>query len=269
MVKYFPLDLIIKQGETYYTPRNAFFIIKKIGTGSSGDASLYVDDKKTCIIKNLTAPLHKTESNLLGPIDLKEYYIVIPPETKFYVSGDAGSATRLVGVIGLLKPGEAPPADVQARFNTQPNQYITYVEGTKALGVDEALPANAEVEVISLTPKTIEKYIFNGPVMATVENYSPTEGDLSLMFYIDNIPLQKLTDLPGTIRGGIDILSCPRPPTDTTEQEPFSFIANPIVLEGDHTLSVRVRNTSGASIKPAAGTALTFTVTMIAVFIRT
>jgi len=87
-----------------------------------------------------------------------------------------------------------------------------------------------------------------------------------ITFYLDNNPLENIT---GTnIDAGIDILSMPRPPADTTEETPFSLAEFPIAVEGDHTLSIRAKNVSGASISPSTGTSLTVYVTAIAKFYR-
>jgi len=269
MVKYFPLDLIVVQGETYYTGKREFLIIKKIGTNAASDTHLKIDNKPLGNIIDLVAPLHVTSSNKLGPASLGNYYYVVPPETKFEVEGEAGAMMRLIGSIGKLEPGEAVPADVLSRFANQHNAYITHIIASYSLGTDVALAADQEVEVLSLTPKTIEKYVLAGVIEASVENYSPKEGELAVRFYIDNSPLDALTSEPGRIRGGIDILSMPRPPADATEEIPFSLAENPIELPGDHTLSIRVRNVSGGSISPASGTSLTFYIDALAIYIRT
>jgi len=269
MVKYFPLDIIIVQGETYYTDRRVFFVVKKIGTDASSDTHLVIDNKPVGDYIATVAPLHVTSSNKLGPANLGNYYLVIPPETMFYVEGASGAKMRLVGTLGKLDVGEAMPADILARFGNQHNAYVTHLSGSVSLGTDVALAADAETEVFSLTPKTIEKYILAYPVLADVDNYTPSEGDLAYRFYIDNDPLDALTAEPGTIRGGVDLLAMPRPPADSTEEIGFSFADMPVEILGDHTFSVRVRNTKGSSISPASGASLVFYFDTLGVYIRT
>jgi len=262
----FPLDLIIKQGSIYQTPARLALIIQRIGTDSAAAGRLKVDNKPTGDIFNTVAPLHVTSSNLLGPLPLGKLYYVVPPETKFEWDGASGSKARLIGQLLKMTPGEAlPPAHLD-RFNKQIDHYLTYVEGTYSHGTDTDLVADAEVEVVSLTPKTIETYTFAHPVLASIANYTPGEGDLGIRFYLDNSPLDELTEQTKT--AGIDILSMPRPPADTTEQIPFSLASRPIVVLGDHTISIRARNVKGAAISPAAGTSLTFTITAIYEFLR-
>jgi len=60
----------------------------------------------------------------------------------------------------------------------------------------------------------------------------------------------------------------PRPPADSTEETPFTLESFPIVVEGDHTLSIRAKNISGSSISPTTDTSLTVYVTAIAKFYR-
>jgi len=269
MPREFPLDMIIVQGETYYTDKREYFVIKKIGTDASTDTHLKVDNKELGDLISTVAPLHSTSSNTLGPVNLGQFYIVIPPETEFVVEGASGAKMRLVGIYGKIAPGEPLPGDLEARFNNQHNAYITHLNGSVSLGTDVSFSADAEQEIMSLTPKTIEKYILAFPVMGSVDNYTASEGDLAYRFYVDNEPLDLLTSSSGDVRGGIDLLSMPRPPAATTEQVPFSFADMPLEILGDHTLSIRVRNTKGSAISPSAGTSLTFYVDTLAVYIRT
>jgi len=197
---------------------------------------------------------------------LKDLYYVVPPETKIKVEGPSGCKIRAKGDLLKLAPGEVLPAEFMSRFAAQPNHYLTYVEKTYSHGTDVKLVADAEVEVISLTPKTIEKYMLAHPVMAAVANYTPAEGDLGVRFYLQNVPKEVI--LEKTKVGGIDLLAMPRPPKEDTEFEPFTLEGSPIEVPGDWTLSVKVRNTKGADISPTTGTSLTFTITAICKFWR-
>jgi len=269
MVKQFPLDLIIVEGETYYTGKREFYVIKKLGTDAASDTHLNIDNKPGGDLVSLVAPLHRTSSNVLGPVNLGNFYLVIPPNTKFFVEGASGAKMRLIGIQGELEVGEALPADLAARFSNQHNAYVTHLSGSVSLGADVALAADAEKEILSLTPKTIEKYILAYPVEGSVDNYTAAEGDLAYRFYLDNSPLDILTSAPGKVRGGVDLLSIPRPPADASEEYPFSLADIPLEVLGDHTLSVRVRNTKGADIAPAAGTSLVFYFDSLAIYVRT
>jgi len=262
----FRLDTILIEGKDYQTPERVALVIRKKGTNGATDTQLVIDNKPTGVIKELVAPLHVRETNKLGPLQLGALIDVVPPETSIKVEGPSGAKVRCIGELLMLAPGEAMPGDLMTRFEAQTNHYLRFVEGTYSHGTDVKLVVDAEVEVLSLTPKTIEEYLFAHPVMASVANYTPAEGDLAVRFYVDNVPLDAI--LEKTKVGPADLLSLPRPPKDDTEEEPFSLCDTPIRLLGDHTLSIRVRNTKGADISPAAGTSLDFTVTALCEFKR-
>ena len=263
-----PLDKILAQGTTYETHEREAWIIQKLGTDSSTLGYLSIDGKTTTYIHTTAAPLHKTSSNLLGPVDLGSLRLIVPPETEISWGGASGSVLRVIGTKLILAPGESLETSLMNRFEKQVNEYIYVVEGSYSHGTDTDWTDGDENEVVSLTPSTIERYVFDGVVMAELENASASisEGDMVITFYLDNNPLENIT---GTnIEAGIDILSMPRPPADSTEETPFTLESFPIVVEGDHTLSIRAKNISGSSISPSSGASLTVYVTAIAKYYR-
>ena len=261
MVDYYKLDKILEQGTNYEMPNDRFYIIEKIGTNSTSGAKLVIDGVETGELISTVAPLHKTSSNLLGPVDLGDYFYVIPPGKTFYVSGSSGDKVRVIGQIGVLAPGEVLPASYATRFNEQGKKYITYIQDSYSKATDEAWAAAEEQEVISLTPKTIEEYKFSREVLALMTGGTVNEGDFAVRFFLNGKPLDILTTDPGKL--GIDILSMPSPPADTTEEEAFSLADLPIAVEGDHTFAIKVVNVSGASKSPTSGSAWSVTVTAI------
>lgn len=265
-MKFVHLDKVLTAGTEYVTPKRIAYIIEKIGTNSSGDAYLEIEGRKTGVINSTVAPLHVTSSNKLGPLDLGKLYYFIPPETKFKFVGDSGSKCRIIGKTLILSPGESVPDEYMTRFEAQSRHYFKYVEGTYSHGTDVAWTANDENEVLSITPLTIEKYIFNRILMASVENVTISEGDMAITVYLDNTPIP--FDWAENIQRGIDVLSCPRPPSDSTEEVPFTFEHLPIEVTGDHTISFRAINTSGADLTPASGTSITVTITAIVEYLK-
>jgi len=261
MVRTFPLDVIIKQGKDYATGRRWGLHIKKIGTDSTTPGHLKINEVDMGDIFNIISPLHSVETNLMGVLDLKDLTYVIPPNTDFIWEGASGSKCRMVGEYVFLAPGEMFPAELLTRYGEQVKTRYTYIEVDKTLGVDEAIAADTERVIGVVEPTAIERYIFDGVVMASVTNYPPTDGDLALRFKYDDTFLETMFEITKT--GGIDFMACPRPPTSTTEFKPFSFEKSPITLEPEHKLYAIVRNVKGASIAPAAGTALSFKCTMI------
>jgi len=261
MAKYFNVDLILKQGSEYETPKRVGLVINKVGTNATTKGHLEIDEKPVGDIVDVVSPLHKTSSNLMGPLELGGLFLVVPPETKIIWEGPSGTKCRCIGRQVLLAPGEAMPADLMARFAAQAKHYMTYIEKTYSHGTDVKLVADAEVSVLEYTPRAVERLNCAYPFMASVSNYTPSEADLAVRFYYENVPQDRL--LEKTKIAGFDILSCPRPPADTTEQVPASLAATPIVVEPERTLKAVVRNIKGADISPATGTSLTFTITML------
>ena len=203
-----PFDIVIKEGVEYAAGRKWGMVVRAIGTDSSGKGHLVIDDAAMGDINSLVAPMHRTSDNLLGPLKLGELTYVIPPDSVFRWAGDSGSKCRLIGEYVFLAPGETFPTDLLERYHAQANHYRTFVEASTSLDVDASLPADQEVEVLTLTPTAVETYVLDGPVMVDVENYTPSEGDLALRFKYDEAYLDTL--LEKTKTGGIDVLSCPR-----------------------------------------------------------
>jgi len=263
-MKRFALDLYLTQGKTYETGVREALIIKQIGTDAADPASpahLTIDYKPLGDIFQDLAPLHKINTRFVPLLDLGDLYYVVPPETEVIVDGPSGAKMRCKGELLKLEVGETLPTAYLARFTAQPKHYLTFLRGTYSHGTDVALVADAEVEVISYTPKTIEKAVANGLAMAKVSNYTASEGDIGIRFYLDDAPLDFL--LEKTAIAGIDMMSMPYPPTETTDHEAFTLAGSPIEVLGDHTLSVKARNIKGASISPATGTSLVFDVALI------
>ena len=266
MVEYYKLDKIFLQGVNYQAPNDRFYVIRKIGTDQTADVYLKIDGVDTGAIISGIAPLHKISSNLLGLLSLADLFYVVPPNKIFSVEGPAGAKLRAVGEIGKLAPGEALPADFASRFTDQGKHYLTYLTGTASLGTDVAWTAGQELEILSLTPKTIEKYILNGYAGVTITGDTVAEGDFSVRFYLEGVPLDILTSEPGKL--GIDALSMPRPPADTTDEEAFSLADRKIEVLGDRTLRITAINVSGADKAPATGANWSVTLDVICEYIK-
>ena len=267
MADYYKLDKIFVQGTTYTLPNDRFYVIRKIGTNAASAAYLKIDGVDTGAIVADVAPLHKTSSNLLGPLDLGEYFYVVPPNKKFWIEGPSGAKFRCIGEIGKLAPGEGIPTNFANRFESQGKVYKTYVTGSATLAAaGGSWAAGAETEVLSLTPKTIEKYLFNDIVMALLSNAAtaPTEGDVAIRFFLEGAPFDLLTTEAGKL--GVDLYSVPKPPADSSEEEPFSLKDRPIEVLGDRTFSVKAVNTSGAAISASTTAAMTLAVWLLTIY---
>lgn len=259
MAERYYLDKILDVGTTYTMEADKYLVIRAIGTDDTSKVSAYVAGNLVGEFTNIIAPLHKTSSNLLGPLQLEDLYIVVPPNKALYFDGTSGKVVRIIGWIYELGPGESISAEHLARYNNQSKAYWTYLDDYVEPGTDTAIAAGQEVEIKTYSPASIEKYIFNKFLMAKAENGTFVEGDFAIRLYMDGKPLDILSSSMGQL--GIDILSMPRPPADSTEELPFSLADMPIELLGDHRLKVVVVNTSGASKSPSSGQSWKFTFT--------
>jgi len=266
MAEVLKLDRYIKEGTTYETGKRVAYIVRRIGTDSTTDAYLEIEEKKTGVIDSDVAPLHVTSTNHLGPLNLGDLYYVIPPETKFRVVGASGCKMRLIGDIIQLKSGEDLGAPFTSRFDAQFSHFLTKVSGTLTLATDEVFKKDEERTIYSIKPSTIETYKFNNFIGVTGSGDTISEGDFSIVFYYDGNPMEYLTT--SGFGPGIDIMSLPLPPSATTEEMPFTLADRPITVEPDHEFVIKIRNISGADKAPAAGSAWTFTLKAIAEYIR-
>jgi hypothetical protein len=267
MADYWPLDKIIKQGEVYTLPNDRAFAIKKIGTDQSSDVYLKIDGVDTGAFNSEFAPMAKTSSNLLGPLDLGDYLYVVPNSKKFWLEGPSGGKCRIIGDLIRLAPNEALDAKLVGRFSLQGKAYMTYVKATATLAsAGGSWPAGSENVVLSLTPKTIETYLFNSIVMASVAGAAstPARGDIALRFALEGVDYDLLTTEAGRL--GVDLYALPYPPSDSTEEVPFSLEKCPITVEGDRTFQIKAVNTSGGAISASSTAALTITVLALTVF---
>jgi len=266
MVVEFPLDLTLIEGKDYETGPREALIIEKLGTDATSACHLKIDEKPLGDLYTHVAPLFHSNANELGPLNLGPLFYVVPPETSVVVEGPTGAKMRLVGKQIKLGVGEELATVYMDRFKAQPDHYITYEQMKVSLADGEDIAADREIEVGTLTPKTIEKVTLNNIVEVMAMGLTLTQGQLGLLFQVDDIPVYFI--LEKTKVGGIDVYYCPRPPKDTTVSVPFSLAVRPIVVEGDHTLKVLIRNISGATISIAAGIKFQSTVDFVYEFLR-
>jgi len=246
MVRTVPLDKIIVQGTDYRTHPRVAIKINKIGTDTTTASYLEIDGKVTGQIIQDVAPLAKDNTKINGPLDISRLPLVIPPDTDFSVQGGAGAKFRIIGTLYQLAPGEAVPGDLMARFNEQANKYIRYVTGTYSFGAATEWSAGTEVELYSLTPTTVEKYVFNDLLMIDYTGFTASAGDVAIKFYIDNNPLEYLEST--NLTRGVDMLSIPHQDDVAVNEQVFTLKDFPIEVLGDHTLKITAENVSGSAI---------------------
>ena len=266
MANLWVLDKYIKEGTTYQTPKRIAYVIKELGTNSSGLGHLKIEESEMGDIDADVAPLRMTSSNVLGPLYLEDYYYVIPPETKFEWEGDSGSLARIKGDIILLGIGEGTPGELLTRFDEQVKKNIRVYKKTLTLATDEVWKADEEREVFAITPLTTERLLFDGFVGVSITGDTVSEGDFALTFYLNNKPLE--LDVAENLGYGVDVKNAPLPPNDTNGMIAFNLKNFPIEVPGDQTLSVRVKNISGSDKAPASGSAWQVVLKMIGKYER-
>lgn len=241
----------LKTNVTYEMEKDRYYVIRRIGTDVSTRVTVKVDGIPVADIFNLIAPIARTSSNVLGPLDLGEYFIVVPPERKLLFESTGTGNVYIEGDLVVLSPGEAIPSEHLTRYNAYATRKITYADVSVTVGA--SWPADQEVKVADLTPPTIEDWIFDNFAGVSVTGLGAPRayGQINLKLYYDGKPLDLLVATAGP--HGIETLKMPLPPTDGAEKEPFSFKDKPILVPGGHTLTVTAINVSGGALSAATG----------------
>jgi len=261
-MKILPLEKVFDANVEYKTEHNKFYVFQALGSDVNIDY-IEIEGRKTTPIDATLAPQHTTGTNLFGRLDLEDLYLVVPPLHRFkFVSSSSGKVT-VEGKLGILSLGEGLPADIASRFNNMHLSYKRPYTFTKALAVDQSLAAEAEVNVATITPSTIERITLSDIIGLSATNAGTiTKGKLGVIFYYDDTPLDILDTAAG--RKGIDFAGMPLPPTTSGVMDAFTLENFPITIEPNHTLKINVINTSGAAITPPSGQAISFTCKLIA-----
>jgi hypothetical protein len=231
--------------------KDRYYVIRKIGTDVSAKVTVKVDGIPVLDIFNLIAPIAKTSSNTLGPLDLGDLFIVVPPERKLLFESTGSGNVYIEGELVVLAPNEKISDEHLMRYQAYATRKITYADVSVTVGT--SWPAGQEVKVADLTPPTIEDWIFDGFAGVSVTGLSATQtfGQINLKLYYDGRPFDLLVATAGP--HGIETLKMPLPPTDSAEKEPFTFKDKPIMVVGGHTLTVTAINVSGAALGAATG----------------
>ncbi|MBS7623884.1 hypothetical protein KEJ39_09495 [Candidatus Bathyarchaeota archaeon] len=248
-MKVHPLNKLVAMNTELTLENYRCYKIEALGTDDTAAVTVRIDGKACGVILTELAPLRKNTANFCGPLSLGPYFLVVPPQKTLKFEGTAAKFVHILGKMIELDPGEGMPTDLASRFANQHNEYVKCVEGSD-VSTGTAMADGAEVSLYSLTPTTIEKYLFNGLALVDqVAAGSPAEaeGNIGIRLYLDGAPLDHLLSASG--RRGIDRMSMEIPnTTDNKSLEPFSLEGNPISVDGDHTIEVKAMNVSGGSL---------------------
>jgi hypothetical protein len=264
MPAYYYLRKTLKTNTTYTMEKDRYYVINKIGTDASAKVTAKVDGIPVVDFFNLIAPVAKTTSNVLGPLDLGEYYIVVPPERKLVFESSASANVYIEGKLVVLSPGESIPSEHLTRYNAYTTRKISYIDTTVTVGA--SWPAGQEVKIADITPPTIEDWILDSYMGVSVTGLSTTQtyGQVNIKMYYDGKPLDLLLTVAGP--QGIESLKMPLPPTNAAEMEGFSFKDIPVAVVGGHTFTVTAINVSGGALSAATGSNIA--VRLVAVYKR-
>jgi len=252
-VKKFPLDIILEEGKDYETGVREALVIKEVGTNSTNTATpikLKIDNKTLGALLQDLSPLSKTNDRFVPLLDLGNLFYVVPPETSIAVEGPSGLEIRCKGELIKLAIGEVLPANLLTRFAEQEKHYLTFDYAYVDWSAGYTFAKDTEVDVLEVTPKTIERYIFAHRLMSKLTGWTRAPHEVGLRVYLDDAPLDFL--LEKTAIGGFDLYNTPYPPTETTEHRLFTLAPLSVEVPGDHTIKFSVRNISGADITIAA-----------------
>lgn len=243
------LRKIISQGITYTTPEKIAYVVEREGTDSTTGANLTIDNKPTGDIVTEIASLYQKPDQHYGPIDLGDLPYVIPPDTKFTVSGGTGDMLSLIGYALEMETPQNLPGALSDRYDEQFRHYWRAVEGeTEVVSGGAAWSEGNQQEVYSLTPLTTEEYAFAQVFQGYLVNNENTEspGDVGLIFKYDNRPMP--FDWAENIDRGIDLVSVA---ADTDAGYEARGIPLDITVEGDDTLSIEARKNSTNTLNTA------------------
>jgi len=259
-MKVYKLDKVVAMNAEYKMERYRAYIIEAWGTNDTAPVTARIDAKKVGDIYQVLAPHRVLNTNTGGPINLKDKFLVVPPEKTYKFEGTAGSFVRIVGKILELAIGEALPGDYLTRFGVQHNEYYTCVKGPDNVGTGTNLADGAEVTLYSLLPATIEQYLFNHRmyvVQTSTGSPAEAEGDLGVRLYLDGVPFDHI--LADTGRRGINRFDMDYPRDSGVYSDvPFTLEDAPVLVPGDRTLDVKLMNVSGGTLFGTGQATFTF-----------
>ena len=130
MARVWYLDRTLALNTEYTLDDRIAFVIKRIGTDVSDAVQLYVDNIPAVAFHGDFAPIDYTDNNMLGLLDLGDYYFVIPNDSKFKFSSSSSGNVRIVGELWMLDPNENLPSEYLQRVKEQNYRGISYKTGS-------------------------------------------------------------------------------------------------------------------------------------------
>jgi len=257
------LDKALKVGTLYRCESDKYLVIRNAGTNSTTKATLKVEGAPVLETVDVLAKLADRDVERFPPFNLKDCFIVVPPDKTIEVEGESGKAMRIVGELWNLAPGEVVPSAMMARYSEQPKKYYTYQSGIGGIGEAATWADGVEHDVIDFTAPAGEKHTFArmAYVKRTGVIADDTIGAVAIRIYVNDRPLDAHD--PAKLPLGVDTIRGHLYADTTNYYYPCSFEEMPIVLQPGHKLTIKARNISGAAITTAAGEEAKVQVTIV------
>jgi len=197
-------------------------------------------------------------------------YYYVPPDGRISLDGGSGDLVRIQGQRLDGVSGRFESSADETRFQEQGSYHYTFEEGD----VDVSEPINdGQTETVhTISPDTderIEVVGVQGMSHSSGGDLSITDDEIGVFYELDG------QRYPGQFADDelflIDFEAMPRPPTDSTDQVPFIYgkygpSMNPLMVQGDQDLDIRIRNVSAGSLDSSSSNTSTFTFTASVVF---
>ena len=251
MAKLWYLDRTLDLNTDYRLDKRIAFIVRKVGTNVSDEITLYVDNKPCIPFHGDFAPINYTDENMLGMLDLGDFYFVIPPDTPFKWSSGSSGKVRILGELWMLEPNESLPSEYNARLKEQMWRGISYKKNSVSTS-GTTWSADEDIVLITLEPGVLEKFVLDDIIMIKFSNANIDFGQIGVYFELDDVPLEYIYEQGAKF--GIDVKAFPYPPNQTNGWYPFTLKNTPFTLTYGHKLKIIARNVSGSDISSADGT---------------
>jgi len=258
MAKMWYLDRTLDLNTEYRLDDRIAFVVRRVGVNVSDEFKFVIDNLPSVPLHGDIAPINYTDDNMLGMLDLGDFFFPIPPDTPFKIESSSSGKVRLIGELWMLDPNENLPSEYTARLkeiNLRGISYLQYSASTSGT----TFPADSELTLATIEPGVLEKYVLDDVVMIKYSNVSLDYGEVGVLFEVDDVPIEFITS-QGAKRG-IDIKAFPYPPSQTNGWYPFTLKNSPFTLTYGHKLVVKLVNVSGSDISSTDGTnPMTFTI---------
>lgn len=235
MAEEYFMDKTLDTGNTYTTTSRDYYIIREVGYDADAKQDLTVDGKKCLEVSQMLTPLATTfDTSNFGLGDLRDLFIVIPPETDFELGG-SGQLLRIRGVHGQLAPNESLPSRYDSRYKNQFDHYWKCLTLVKSVDLSSA----GEYTIEAITPLTKEEYRLNHRVTKIDATPQATTWNMAwVRFYVENNPIIAYT--ANNDHWGWDIWTFPEDGETGTNSKPRFMKGREQILEGDKEFELRV-----------------------------